>query len=427
MLASLVEAAYEYAFPLHAVARTRYRAVQDPLNAERHAPNSLLHIRRLSDHRSHWITAPNNDTLYSNAWLDLSAGPVRVRVGAQPAGRYWSVALMDAFTNHIAVLGQRCDGVGPVEATIVGPQHRGAVPPGRVVQAPGDDVWLFARCLVEGPDDLAAAHAMQDRIAVTAAMPAAATGRVVPGEPTDPGNFLAVVNESLGINPPPASDRERLSAWAAIGLRPGATGVWQTLPAGVQQVWRERIGTAFDAIRSHGTRSRRHVQGWVTAAADIGNFGEQHALRASVALGGLGALEPVEAMYFVRYRDDDDAPLDGLQRYVLRVPAAGIQTDSFWSFTMYEATPDGQRRLVDNPIGRYSIGDRSAGLIRSADGSVDIRLQRDPPAGGAGTANWLPTPAGLFQVALRAYLPRPALRACSAALPTLVSLPSEPR
>lgn len=163
-LAALVEEAFEYALPLQVIAATRWRAVADPANPGRHAPNTLRHERQLSDHRSRWITAPNNDTLYSNAWLDLTPGPVRLQVAAQPAGRYWSVALMDAFTNHVGLLGQRLDDRGPVAVTIVGPRHHALDLPGRVIRAPGHDVWLFARCLVDGSGDLPEAHAMQDRI-----------------------------------------------------------------------------------------------------------------------------------------------------------------------------------------------------------------------------------------------------------------------
>lgn len=97
-----IESAFVYAYPLYALALTRYRAVQDPKAPDRHAVNTLRHDRRLCDAASRWITAPNNDTLYSNAWLDLSQGPVRVQVQAMPEGRYWSVALMDGYTNHVA-------------------------------------------------------------------------------------------------------------------------------------------------------------------------------------------------------------------------------------------------------------------------------------------------------------------------------------
>ena len=77
--------------------------------------------------------------------------------------------------------------------------------------------------------------------------------------------------------------------------------------------------------------------------------------------------------------------------------------DSFWSLGMYG--PD--LNLVANPIDRYSIGDRTAGLEKDPDGGLTIYLQAESP-GEDTEANWLPSPAtdGWF-VILRLYLPRP--------------------
>lgn len=420
MLEPLVDSAFEYAYPLHAVAATRHRAVQDLANPRRHATNSLLHERQLSDHASRWITAPNNDTLYSNAWLDLSGGPVRIRVGAMPTGRYWSVALMDAFTNNFAVIGQRLEGTGPADVMLVGPDADIGDATGRVIRAPGHDVWLFARCLVDGPQDLAHAHAMQDRIVLQPPTGTTGAERIVPTRSTDPQNFLAVVNEALARNPVPAADRPLLERWAVVGLQPGRTDAWQRLGADARAAWSARIGGAHEQLRTASAKGRRVVQGWFASASDMGDFGSNHALRASVALGGLGALPPLEAMYFVRFHDDAMEPLDGRRHYRLRVPPGGIPTDSFWSFTMYEPTADSQRFLVENPIRRYSVGNRTPGLVLAADGSLDIALQHDAPTDPPRLRNWLPAPAGPFQISLRAYLPRAELRDTTAVMPSIV-------
>ena len=420
MLEPAVESAFEYAYPLYATALTRYRAVGDPANPRRHAPNTLQHERALSDHTSRWITAPNNDTLYSNAWLDLSQGPVRVRAAAMPAGRYWSIALMDAFTNHVAVLGQRLDGTGPVEVTLAGPRDRAAALPGRVIRAPGHDVWMFCRCLVDGPEDLPNSHAMQARLEVAGPSGSASPARIAPAGSTDPANFLAVVNEALAHNPVPPDEAALLERWSAVGLRPGALDAWSAMGDEARAAWTARIGVAHANLRRASATGRREVQGWFASATDMGDFGRNNALRASVALGGLGALPPAEAMYFVRFHDDAGQLLDGRHRYLLRVPPGGIPTDSFWSFSMYEPTADSQRFFVANPIGRHSIGNRTRGLVAGADGSLEIPLQHDAPDEGRLRANWLPAPAGPFQISLRAYLPRPELRDLRAAMPTIV-------
>src|SRR5204862_7102195 len=76
--------------------------------------------------------------------------------------------------------------------------------------------------------------------------------------------------------------------------------------------------------------------------------------------------------------------------------------DAFWSITMYRLP---QRLLVANPLERYSIGDRTEGLRRGADGSLEIIIQHGSP-GKDSESNWLPAPAGDFTLILRAYLPR---------------------
>jgi hypothetical protein len=92
--------------------------------------------------------------------------------------------------------------------------------------------------------------------------------------------------------------------------------------------------------------------------------------------------------------------------------------DLFWSITMYNLP---QRLLVDNPLNRYSIGDRSPGLKKNADGSMDIYLQSTDP-GGDKTSNWLPTPKGPFFFVARFYGPRSNLIDGSWSLPPLVEL-----
>lgn len=420
MLEPQVDAAFEYAFPLYEMARTRYRAVQDAGNPRRVDPNAVRHERSLSDHRSRWITAPNNDTLYSNAWLSLAHTGVRIRVGAMPPGRYWSLAFMDVFTNHFAIVGQRLDGTGPVDLRVIGPNQEPGEKDGRTIRAPGQDVWLFIRCLVDGPDDLPNAHAMQDRIEIEPLQRASYPPRAVPTSSRDPRNFLAVVNEMLGFNPPARGERDVVERWAAVGLRPGEPDAWERLDPLAREAWTARIDAAHDKLRQASASGRREVQGWFASAAEMGDFGVNYPLRASVALGGLGALPPIEAMYFVRFHDAAGQLLDGRQRYLLRVPATGIPNDSFWSFSMYEPTADSQRFFVDNPIKRYSIGNRTPGIVANADGSFDIALQRDEPSEGRLRANWLPTPAGPFQISLRTYMPRAVLRDGRAPMPTIV-------
>lgn len=418
-LEALIDEAFVYAFPVYEVARTCHRDLSAAGPDPDLLSNTVLHDRNLCDHRTRWITTPNNDTLYSNAWLDLSAGPVRIEAAAIPPGRYWSIALLDAFTNNFAILGQRLDGTGPVSVTLVGPHQDASGVEGRVIRAPGDDVWLFARWLIDGPADLPNAHAMQDGLSVHPGVAgrSGTTHGPVPTDPLDPENFLGVVNARLARNPPPPADAELLARLAAIGLRPGATDAWRQLEAPVREAWQSRIGAALAAVRKSMRVLCSEVQGWIVRGPEIGDFGTSHALRAAIALGGLAALPPVEAVYASRSLDPQGERLDGRHCYRIRLAPGGLPNDSFWSLSMYEPTPDGRLFFAENPIGRHAIGDRSPGLRREPDGSLQLHLQHEAPSDPALLANWLPTPPGPFVLTLRAYLPRAELQEWRAPLP----------
>jgi hypothetical protein len=106
--------------------------------------------------------------------------------------------------------------------------------------------------------------------------------------------------------------------------------------------------------------------------------------------------------------EGDPEPGD-LTREPLHFPAdRPLPVDSFWSLSLYESTPDGQFFFVDNPLGRYAIGDRTPGLTLNEDGSLDIWIGHESP-GAERESNWLPAPAGPFALFMRAYLPRPEL------------------
>jgi hypothetical protein len=118
---------------------------------------------------------------------------------------------------------------------------------------------------------------------------------------------------------------------------------------------------------------------------------------------------PGEAVYVSCVVDAERWPLTGASRYTLTFPADRLPpARAFWSLSAYEAQPDGRAFFVDNPIDRYSIGDRTPGLVRNADGSLTIYIQHDKPREER-TANWLPSPMGAIRLVLRAYQPNEAL------------------
>ena len=380
--------------------------------------NHLLPKQRLANAQDREVTTPNNDTLYGSAWLDLTGGPLALEVPPLP-GRYNSAALMSLFTDNVAVVGTRNGGKGG-SYWIAGPGWDGKVPPGTtLLRSPTNDAWLLVRVLVDGPADFDMAMAAMRQFALNpvanaAPTPLAAVSTPLPDAPT----FLAVVNEALGRSPLPA----RGKAFEDVGIRPGASDVWATLSPDAQALWTRAL-PAFRAELKTGLGAlSTKVDGWSYPGAEIGDFGDNDRSRAAVALGGLAVLPRSEAVYLSAASDKDDAPLTGAKAYVVHIPPH-VPARGFWSLTMYEQVPDGRLFFVDNPAGRYAVGNRTPELHAEADGSLDIFVQATKP-GGERAVNWLPAPKGPFKLVFRGYLPGPALLDGSFHLPPVT--PGEP-
>ncbi|MBI1198834.1 MAG: DUF1254 domain-containing protein [Phenylobacterium sp.] len=376
--------------------------------------NTFAHGRDLVDHTMRAITTPNNDTLYSSAHVELSKGPVTLTV--PPSGaRYVSLALMDAYTNNFCILGTRTTGPDGGRYTLVGPREAAEGP--NVIRAPTNRVWALARILVDGPHDLEAARAVQ-------------AGFLMQGPAPDPegpyanrdapwAEYFASAAQLLARNPPPIADTAMLAAMAPLGLEAFDPTRFSPEEAEAIAAGVERGRTAG---RRSGLRRPTFVQGWTYPYARLGDFGQEYDYRAAVAINGLAALPPEEAMYMRAQGDLPRALCDGAANWRLRFPADRLlPVNSFWSLTLYEATDDGQFFFADNEIGRYAIGDRTPGLTYDPDGSLDIWIGHDRPD-DARFGNWLPAPRGPFALFLRAYLPKPELLHGAYLLPPLERL-----
>ncbi len=399
--------AYIYGYPVVEMYRTRYIHVDSPKNKERTPLNTFRHARRLLDASFTAVVSPNNDTLYSSAWLDLSTGPVLLSV-PDTRGRYYCFQLLDFCTNSFAHIGKRTTGTKAARFAIVGPNWKGKLPAGaRRIDAPTNAVWLLGRTLVDGKDDLPAIHALQDRYQLKS-LGAAALKFALPYDATDPLRFFEFLNAGLRENPPPAREAALMSLFARIGV--GSEKVFRVdgLDRATAAGLRRAIETGRQIIAAGLDGKGTVVNGWHYPPAEIGNFGDNYLLRATVAMKLLAALPPEEAVYPTAHVDDKGRPLNGKYRYVLRLEKGQLPpVEAFWSLTMYRLP---ERLFAANGKDRYALGDRTKGLQYRADGSLEILIQHDSP-GMDCEANWLPAPAGDFCLTLRAFLPREEMRA----------------
>lgn len=412
-LRSAAREAWLYGLPLIEMASTRARAISGKGNRPE-GINTFGHTRELAGPKSRAVTAPNNDTLYSSAWLDLTKGPVTLTV--PPTGeRYISIAGMSMYTDNDFVLGSRTSGGAGGRWTIVGPGQAGSGP--NVVRLTTPHGWLLVRILVDGPKDLPAVHRIQDGLMLSGPAglvpPPAYAPRQAP-----PLDYFSSVAELLKSDPPPATDGALFASLAPLGLT--AAGAFDTKRFDAAALAEIQAGVVEARNVLKDVMPGTAVDGWSYPRSTLGFYNQDYRFRAAVALAGLAALPPSEAMYMQPALPGGGRMLDGAGPWKLHFPAGRLPAvNAFWSLTMYEATPEGQFFLVENPIDRYSIGDRTPGLKTNPDGSLTIWIARADP-GGEKTANWLPAPAsGAFSLSLRAYLPKEALRDGRYRLPPL--------
>ncbi|MER7877655.1 DUF1254 domain-containing protein [Streptomyces solisilvae] len=406
--------AYLWGYPLVLMERTRKQLT----HRWRHGAtpvNTFYHRSRLETPRSRDVVKPNNDTLYSSAWLDLTHGPVTLDV-PDVGDRYYSLQFLDAYTNTFAYVGSRTTGPAACSHLIVGPDGRHSRLPGRsdlpVVKAPTNTVWLLGRTLVDGESDLEAASELITRYRLTPAARSEDDAAWFTGPTPAPHDigatgiaFYDELGAALTRNPPPAEETGLLERFATVGIGPGLQPS-ETSDAMTRLALDQSVTFAAGLLDARARKSARAKKngtagtGW-TYELDLGTYGQDYLLRAIIARHGLGALTAEEAVYASTRRDAAGDRLHGDHAYRLRFAADRLPpVDAFWSLTAY----DQDNFLVDNPIDRYTLGDRTAGLAYGNDGSLDILVQHHEPA--EGTTNWLPVPADDFELTLRCYQPR---------------------
>lgn len=367
--------------------------------------NQFRHRRHLVRPTDVTVVCPNTDTVYSNAWLDLSQGPVTLHV-PETDDRYYTFQFMDFHTNTFAMVGKRTTGTKEGELVILPDRWDGAVPEGiPQVRSPTNAVWLLGRILVHDPGDLPNVHRLQDQCILT---PWKSGDRAAGATPPlydeeDPLAFFAMLHAALRENPLPDQDAALRELLNRVGVGDGEPFESRERDGATMRGLMRAIQEGKELIANGRSLVGTEAHGWSSPPKNIGHFGTQYLFRAEAAMKLPAALPPEEAMYFETSCDERGQPLCGEHSYVLHLDCPPVQ--EFWSVTLYGAA---ERLLIENPLHRYAVSDRTQGLTRGVDHSVTIRIQHTSPGGGA-DANWLPAPRGNFTLIFRAYAPQPSL------------------
>ena len=364
------------------------------------------------------MVGPNIDTLYGFSWLDLAAEPQVIEV-PETHDRYYSIQLIDAYQNSFAYIGRRATGTAAGAFVLTPPGFRGSLPTGLTeIKAPTGTVLALVRTLVRGDADLAGARAVHFayRLGRLSAYPDGLGAPVARANSINlfPKIDLSAVGESWAGEldalvrryPPLPHDAANLARFAPLGIasqnaKPDPAVLQAAVPASLARVQSSLYAGAWEA------------NGWRTKLGVV-PFIRDPVARAATNLSGPGTHIAEEALYFGARQAPDGKPLSGANAYRLRfAPGQTPPVDAFWSLILY----DKNFFLFDNPLDRYAITDRSAGLRHRSDGSLDILIQPDAPDETG--ANWLPSPRDGFSLILRTYQPQQAILDKTYRLPAL--------
>lgn len=424
-LRALVQEAVVYGYPLVLMDTSKQVMTSSAsYGRETAAVNEFSHSRKIPDASYTGAVSPSVDTLPSSAWVDLSNEPIVLSVPAT-GQRYYTMSILDGWTNVFASPGTRTTGNGAGNYVIVGPNWQGQIPVNvQKIQAPSNMVLIVAHTFVKGPKDSNLVHAIQNRYRLTPLSQFYRTMAPVAMRPAivmdyDPLNlrdtpmnvvasmdaqtFLTRLSHLMKDNPPAAEDRGMLENLAKIGVTPGQTVDFAQLPEDVKKSLDQAVRGGFERVAelAHNVPGRI-MNGWVSGT-ELGSYGSNYEARAAIAWMGLGANLPEDAIYPTARVDGDGVPLRGTNKYVLHFAKGQLPpANAFWSVTMYNS----RQNFVVNPMNRYSLGSKSK-LRANKDGSTNIYIQTAHP-GKAKLANWLPAPQGEFNLMMRLYWPKQA-------------------
>lgn len=414
---AVAQDAYIYGYPLVTMEYTRRVITNVASPVGNRAPmGQFIKLRQYPDASFRDVTAPNADTLYTTAFIDVEKEPWVLSI-PDMKDRYFLFPMLDGWTDVFQAPGKRTTGTAAQTYAITGPGWKGTLPSGvKEYKSPTSLVWILGRIYCTGtPEDYAAVHAVQDQCKLVPlssygkpyTRPAGEVDRSIDMKTAvrdqvnglDTIAYFTLLARLMKANPPAAADAPALARFARIGLVAGQ----EFDPSRLRNAdFAKRVPQiAFDRImlQFKVNKEIKDINGW-GYTTKTGIYGTDYFMRAFVTAVGLGANRPQDAVYPSSQKDGEGKAYDGAAKYVLRFangqlpPARG-----FWSLTMY----DSNYFFVANPINRYSISARQ-NLKSNPDGSIDIYIQKDSP-GADKESNWLPAPSGKFQLMMRLYWP----------------------
>jgi hypothetical protein len=416
--------AYIYFYPLLSmdITRKQFTNIEPGKEFGKGPMNMFVSIPEYPPADFKGVVRSNFDTLYSIAWLDLNKEPLVVSA-PDTNGRFYLLPMLDMWSDVFASPGWRTTGTKAGNFLITPPRWNGKIPAGFThIAAPTPYIWIIGRTKTDGPEDYPAVHKIQAGYTVTplSQFGKASKATSVKIDPTviDPtvdmktppkvqvdtmpiDKYLAYAAELLKLHPAHSTDQPILAQMKRIGIEPGKSFDFKKLDPAIQQALQAVPEEAQQLMKWKVATLARVVNGWSMNTDTMGVYGNYYLKRAVVAQVGLGANLPEDAIYPMNISDDEGKPLDGSNKYTIHFEkGATPPVNAFWSITLY----DSEGFQVANELNRFAISSWMP-FVTNADGSLDLYFQHESP-GKDKEANWLPAPAGPFNLTMRLYGPK---------------------
>jgi hypothetical protein len=415
----IAKEAYIYGEPIVDNYRVQYAYFVDTQNREYKAPwNHIWNSARLFTAADKAIQTANSDTLYSMIGADLRAEPIVLTVPAMEKNRYFSVQLIDYYTQNFAYIGTRTTGNGGGTFLLAGPDWKGETPKDidKVFRSetqlafPGYRTQLFNPGDIDNVKKVQAGYKVQTLSAFLgqpAPRAAPAIDFIKPLTPAEQRTSLAffnVLNFVLRFCPTVPSETALMARFARIGVGAGKTFDVAKLTPEMKSAIEQGMA---DAWAEHAALQKRIDAREVSTGAFFGTrefLKNNYLYRMAGAIYGIYGNSQQEAMYPQYAIDADGQKLDGANRYTVHfAPNQLPPVNAFWSMTMYDFPA---QLMVDNPLNRYLLNSPMIPQFKKdADGGFTLYFQSDSPGADKET-NWLPAPKGPFLVVMRLYSPK---------------------
>ncbi len=410
--------AYIYGFPLVDNYRIQYAYFVDFNNPEFKAPwNQIRNMPRVYTPEDKVMQTPSSDTPYSWLGMDLRAEPMVLTVPAIEKSRYFSVQLIDAYTNKVVYIGSRTTGNDGGSFLVAGPRWKGKPPKGikDVFRLETDFVIAIFRTQLFNPGDLDNVKKVQagykaQPLSVFIGRSAPKTVPAIefvrpltPSEQKTSLEFFNILNFILQFCPTYPFEEDLMGEFAKIGVGAGKRLDIAKLTPEVRKAMADGMADAWKELDDLQRTTGKMTSGDMVGTRAL--LKKYYLYRFAGSTYRIYAVSKAEAMYPGYIVDSAGQKLDAsANSYTLKfAPGQLPPVNAFWSLTMYELPSN---LLVANPLNRYLINSSMLpDLKRDADGGLTIYIRKDSP-GKDKESNWLPAPNGPFMAILRMYWPK---------------------